>query len=105
MALEDVSGVLARDFVTLMIDIDRMAGGNELLIRYAKANQGIPWFVFLDRDGTPIVDSMAPGTGNIGFPAEEHEIAYFRTMLEKVARRMTRADIDLLIKSLRGRND
>ncbi len=100
MALTDVAPVLAKDFVTLRIDTDRMVGGSDLLTRYAKTQQGIPWFVFLDADGNAIINSMAPEGGNIGFPAEDSEIAHFKVMLKKVAKRITPTEIDELAKSL-----
>jgi len=100
MALRDVAPVLAKDFVDLKIDTDRMKGGSELLTRYAKTQHGIPWFVFLDGDGRPLITSTAPDKGNIGFPAQDWEIAHFQVMLEKVAKRITREDIDMLAKSL-----
>ncbi len=100
MALKDVAPVLAKDFVTLRIDTDRMVGGSDLLTRYAKTQQGIPWFVFLDEDGNAIINSMAPEGGNIGFPAEDGEIAHFKVMLKKVAKRITADEIDALAKSL-----
>ena len=100
MALKDVAPILAKDFVELRIDQERMAGGNDLLSRFNKRPGGIPWFVFLDGDGKPIIDSNDPGHGNISFPAEDFEIAHFKVMLEKVAKRITPAEIDSLTKSL-----
>jgi hypothetical protein len=100
MALKDVAPVLAKDFVNLRIDTDRMIGGKELLTRYAKSQQGIPWFVFLDGNASPLITSTAPGKGNIGFPAQDFEIAHFKVMLEKVAKQITREEIDFLTKSL-----
>ena len=105
MALKDVAPVLAKDFVSLNIDTDRMIGGNDLLTRYAKTQQGIPWFVFLDGDGNALITSIAPGKGNIGFPSEDFEIAHFKVMLEKVAKQITPADIDFLAKSLEAFRD
>lgn len=100
MALNTVAPVLAKDFVTLKIDTDRMTGGHDLLKRYLAKEEGIPWFVFLDGDGKAIIDSADPNSGNIGFPAQDSEIAWFKVMLEKVARRMTSQDIEMLTKSL-----
>ena len=65
MALKEVAPVLAKDFVTLKIDTDRMSGGSEMRTRYAKTQQGIPWFVFLDGDGFPVIDSNAADGGNL----------------------------------------
>ena len=92
--------MLAKDFVTLMIDQDRMVGGNDMLKRYCAKPGGIPWFVFLDGDGTAIINSSDPNGGNIGFPAKDSEIAWFKIMLGKVAKRMTGEDIEMLTKSL-----
>lgn len=100
MALNTVAPILAKDFVSVKIDTDRMTGGNDVLKRYSQKAEGIPWFVFLDGDGKAIITSTDPDNGNIGFPAQDSEIAYFKVMLEKVAGRMTKEDIDTLIKSL-----
>ena len=100
MALENIAPVLAKDFVALKIDTDRMIGGSDVLKRYLAASQGIPWFVFVDGDGKAIIDSTDPNNSNIGFPAQDFEIAWFKVMLEKVARRITPAEIEMLTKSL-----
>jgi hypothetical protein len=105
MALKDVAPVLAKDFVELRIDEDRMIGGADLVKRYNPKPGGIPWFVFIGVDGTPIIDSNDPEKGNIGFPAQDFEIAHFKVMLEKVAKQITPADIDFLTKSLEAFRD
>ena len=56
--------------------------------------------MFLDGDGKAIIDSMDPNSGNVGFPAADSEIAWFKVMLEKVAKRITREDIEMLAQSL-----
>jgi hypothetical protein len=100
MALKDVAPILAKDFVALKIDTDRMEGAKELEKRYNPESGGVPWFVFLDADARSVIDSNDPAHGNIGFPVQDSEIAYFKVMLEKVAKRMTREDIEFLAKSL-----
>ena len=100
MALDNIAPVLAKDFVTLKIDTDRMTGGNDVLKRYCAKSEGIPWFVFVDGDGKAIIDSSDPENGNVGFPAQDSEIAWFKVMLERVAKRITPADIEMLTKSL-----
>ena len=68
MASPNVAPVLAKEFVSLKIEADRMVGGKEILKRYQANERGIPWFVFLDGDGTAMVTSDGP-KGNVGFPA------------------------------------
>ena len=100
MARKDVSKVLDKDFVDVKIDVDRTIGGKELLARYRTPDRGgIPWFVILDTDGKPLIDSTGPD-GNVGFPVQPQEIAYFRTMLEKGARKMSDKEIETLTTSL-----
>jgi hypothetical protein len=105
MALKEVAPVLAKDFVELRIDEDRMIGGADLVKRYNPKPGGIPWFVFIGVDGKPIIDSNDPEHGNVGFPAQDFEIAHFKVMLEKVAKQITPADIDFLTKSLEAFRD
>jgi thioredoxin-related protein len=102
MALPEVAVVLAKEFVDVHIDIDRMEGGKDLLQRYNKTGKGgIPWFVFLDREGKALVTSDGP-KGNIGFPYEEHEIVHFVKMLDTTRRHLSQQDIEGLQKSLQA---
>ena len=103
MASPNVAPVLAKEFVSLKLEADRMVGGKEILKRYQANEGGIPWFVFLDGDGTAVVTSDGP-KGNVGFPAAPHEIAHFRTMLERVKRKLSDADIAALVASLEAAN-
>jgi len=103
MASPNVAPVLAKEFVSLKIEADRMVGGNEMLKRYQVNEGGIPWFVFLDGKGKAVVTSDG-AKGNIGFPATPHEIAHFRTMLEQAKRTLRDADISALVASLEEAN-
>jgi hypothetical protein len=103
MASQTVAAILAREFVPLRLEADRMIGGKEILKRYQSVESGIPWFVFLDGDGKAVVTSDGP-KGNVGFPAAPHEIAHFRAMLEQSKRRLTDADIKALVASLEEAN-
>jgi len=103
MASPNVAPVLAKEFVSLKLEADRMVGGKEILKRYQTHEGGIPWFVFLDGDGKAVVTSDGP-KGNVGFPAAPHEIDHFRTMLEQSKRKLSDADIDALVKSLEDAN-
>ena len=100
MALKEIAPVLAKDFVILGIDTDRMTGGNDVLKRFNATGGGIPWFVFIDGSGKAIITSDEPGKGNIGFPAQDFEIAHFKVMLQKVRKNITPEEIEMLGRSL-----
>jgi hypothetical protein len=113
MASKDVAPILAKEFVSVKIDWDRMAGAKDLVKPSAGCNPGLPWFVFMDTNRQVLIDSIAPaitlpsGTvvpGNVGFPAKADEYAHFKTMLDKVKRHLTDEDIAKLIKSLEEAN-
>jgi thiol-disulfide isomerase/thioredoxin len=103
LARPEVAALMAKDFVDLKIDQDRMTGGKEMvadeLARAKVASEGIPWLAILDAEGAQLVHSTAPG-GNIGYPYKDEEIAWFVSMLGKVKRNLTDADLERLRESL-----
>lgn len=99
LARPDIAPIMARDFVDRKIDTDRMTGGKDMQAKFGAEAKGIPWFAFLDRDGKVVVDSDSP-KGNIGYPAEVHEIAHFMAMLKKAARNITPEQMATIEKEL-----
>lgn len=100
MAREQIGAALAKDFIDVKIDTDRMIGGAEALASQRGSERGgIPWFVLLDADGAPIATSDGP-EGNVGFPVRPEEIAHFEAMLRKAAKNMTGEEIDAVVASL-----
>ncbi len=93
LARADMSEILGKEFVDLKIDTERMIGGDAILAKYnAEKAGGIPWFVFLDTSGKPIVNSEGP-KGNIGYPASPEEIDHFIHMIKKSARKLDASQI------------
>jgi thiol-disulfide isomerase/thioredoxin len=95
-----VAVFLAKDFVDVKIDTDRMTGGKELLGAHRKGEGGIPWFAVLDASGKGVADSGV-GRKNIGFPSTDEEIARFAELLTKVKRNLTPEDISAISASLK----
>lgn len=96
----EVAAVFNSAFVPVKIDEDRMDGGQELKEKYgATEDDGIPYWVVLDPAGKKLADSHSP-EGNVGFPAEPHEIAHFMKVLRTCAGRLTPAQLDRLEKGL-----
>ena len=103
MAKPEIAAVLSKAFVAVKVDTDRMEGGQALLVAESKGkNGGIPWCEILDGEGKAIVDSNAPESGNIGFPAKPDEIAWFARMLERAGPRLSAEDVALLTRSLQA---
>jgi hypothetical protein len=103
MALPNVAPLLAREFVLLKLDVDRQNGAKEIEYRYSGKEQGLPWFAILGSDGTGLKNSTAP-TGNVGYPYEPQEVAWFKSMLQAVKHHLTDADIASLIASIENAN-
>ncbi len=103
MARPEIAALLAKDFVDVKVDIDRMTGGKELynkLLAAAGAKEsGIPWFVFEGKDGKLLAHSDGKD-GTIGFPYQPDEVAGFVEMLQAARVNLTDADIAALRKSL-----
>lgn len=57
---------------------------------------GVPWMVVLDAQGERLITGDGP-EGNCGFPYKPHEIAWFRTMLEKTSERLGDSEIDAIV--------
>jgi hypothetical protein len=104
MATKDAAALLSKDFVVVKLDLDRATGAKDIAKRYLDKDQGLPWFAFLDGNAKCLAFSVRPNYGNIGHPAQPDEVAFFRTMLQKMKKRLTDNDIDSLIRSLEAFN-
>jgi hypothetical protein len=103
MASTDVAPLLAKEFVSVKIDLDRAPGAGDLAKRYQTKVEGLPWIAIVDADGKAIANATGP-EGNIGFPAKASEYAHFKSMLDKAKRHLTDGDIAVLIASLEAAN-
>jgi thioredoxin-related protein len=69
-------------------------GGDKLRTDLNGKDSGVPFIVFLDEQGKPVINSYRdnkPGE-NIGYPVLPEEIAWFMTMLQKTLPGQTSAD-------------
>ena len=84
-----------------MIDQDRMEGGKALANELRGSRRGgIPWHVILDANGKEVIDSTGP-KGNVGCPAQPHEIDYFCKMIDETRKHMSDVDRKVIERELR----
>jgi thiol:disulfide interchange protein len=101
LAQPEVAAIMARDYVDLKIDLDRMTGGKEVAARFRPDEKGgIPWFALLDAEGKSLITSDGP-EGNCGYPASPAEIAHFMKMLRETRRNITDEQLTLIEKALK----
>jgi len=91
-----VKPLLARDWIDVKIDTDRMANG-EAVAKKLRGDRsgGIPWMVILDADGVELVASDAP-EGNVGCPVTVAEAKWFFSMLQTTRQRLKDDELDAL---------
>jgi thioredoxin-related protein len=82
-------------------------GAENMLAKLGGANAGVPFIVFLDATGSPIVDSRPlvdgrPEGENIGYPAQPKEVDWFMAMLKKAVPSMTADESRTIERWLRG---
>lgn len=97
---EDVAPLLAKDFVLVKIDQDRMIGGKELASKLREGQGGgIPWVALYNVKGEKMATSSGP-KGNTGCPVDPHEIRHFMNMLRIGAGSLTDKELAALQASL-----
>ena len=73
-----------------------------MLTAEGAGKSGVPVFMFFDKEGKKIADSLAlPNRANIGYPASPEEIAAFAGILDKTTPRMTIAQRASIIDYLK----
>jgi len=60
-------------------------GAEELNQKWGGKNQGIPFWVIMDKDGAILADSQRKPGGNVGCPASAEEVAHFIIVLKKTS--------------------
>ena len=77
-------------------------GAEALLKGEGAGESGVPVFMFFDKTGKKIADSLAlPNRANIGYPASPEEIAAFAGILQKTTPRMTAAQRTSIVEYLK----
>ena len=76
-------------------------GGEAMMNELGGGGAGLPFYAFLDGSGKRIANSMAmPRGGNIGFPANQEEIAAFVALIGKTAPALSSAERERVLAYL-----
>ena len=81
------------NFVITHLTIDESAdkknlenpGAAALNKKWGGENQGIPFWVIMDKDGSILADSQVQPGKNVGCPATNEEVAHFINVLKKTS--------------------
>ena len=92
-----MNGLLNKDYVLLSLHSKKHKGADAVIAKVrTKKGGGIPWFTILDGDGKERINSDAKG-GNVGCPAQPHEIDWFQHMLTTTRSKLTDEEIGRVI--------
>lgn len=93
-----VAPLLAKDWVDVMIDTERMTHGQDIMDRLkGERKGGLPWMIVLDADGKELITSnKKDGGDNIGGPVQPDEIAHFMTMLRQTKQHLTDDEVAIV---------
>jgi thiol-disulfide isomerase/thioredoxin len=75
--------------------------GADALLKQFGGPSGLPYSAFLDTQGALVVSSKRNGQ-NIGYPAQEEEIAWFVQMMKKASPKMSGEDLKTVETALRS---
>ena len=92
---------LERDYVVVKVMENLDDHAAEVLAALPiQPGEGIPWHAITAPDGSILKTSVGP-LGNIGLPSSVEGLRHFRAMLDKTRQRLTPAEVDGLVESLR----
>ena len=110
--LDSAKAELGPHYIFVKLDISRDDRIKDLRDRYpAGDSSGVPWYVILDGDGRPIIDSNAKKSGedeepsnlNIGFPSDKPAVDHFLKMIRQTAPRIGPDALETLRSKLEAR--
>jgi thioredoxin-related protein len=105
LSSQEVGKIISDNFVLVNLTVQESddkktlenPGAQEIMDKNGAGKAGVPYYLFLDKAGKKIVDSLAmPKGANIGYPATPEEIKTFEGLLPKAAPRMTAAQRALI---------
>jgi hypothetical protein len=106
---KDAGAAMKKAYVIVHLTVDEAKdkkdlenpGASEYRNVLGGATAGLPFFAVVSPTGQVLGDSMAPKTGNTGYPAAPHEIDYFMGLFAKTSPNLKPDDRGKVEKYLR----
>jgi hypothetical protein len=98
----ETAGILSKYYLLIRVDYERNEGAVDLARSLGSTgDEGLPWFAVVNATGEPLATSRGP-KGNVGYPGDDGERAYFRTVLQSTAKGVAAAELDAVDKALKA---
>lgn len=94
----DVQQILSKYYVIVEIDTSYMPDGKAVFSKLAEP--GAPSWVIITPEKKVIIDSYAP-KGNVGYPIESDETAYYTAALKKATPKITDPEVKILSQQIK----
>ncbi len=101
-AASDATPVLSKYYSVITVDYERNLGAPALTEKLGSSGRvGLPWYAVVDAQGKSLGTADGP-KGNVGFPNNDEERAYFLSLIRSTAKGMTPEEFDLVAKTLKA---
>jgi hypothetical protein len=99
-SIPEVQKIIEKYYVVVVIDTENMPDGAGVFSKLAMP--GAPSWVIITPQKTIIIDSYAPAPeGNVGYPLEPNETAYYIAALKKATPSITDAELQILSQQIK----
>ena len=97
----EIKPIFTANFVMVRVATDHMADGQALYDSYVQGKStGIPFMVWLDKDGAVLARGFTAKGELIGYPSTPEEIAAFMAIFAKHAKKATPEQVEVVRKTL-----
>lgn len=94
-----VHAILSNYFMIAKVDMMKSKAGVDLYKTYGK--EGTPSWTIFDATGQVVIDSDDNGKGNVGYPAQENELAHYVRALKKAVPVISEQECTVLVDKLK----
>jgi hypothetical protein len=100
-SIPEVQRIIGKYYVVVVIDTENMPDGNAVFSKYAEP--GAPSWVIMTPQKKVIIGSYASSgpEGNVGYPLEPNETAYYIAALKKATPAITDAELQILSQQIK----